>query len=210
MKLNVYDIKNEKVGDTEVPARLFGVKWNPDLVHQALVAQMASSRERIAHTKGRGEVRGGGKKPWRQKGTGRARHGSIRSPLWRGGGVTFGPQKTRIFKKKINKKMNQRAIFSALSKKLSEGEMKIVESLAPEKLKTKYIRSAINGLFGDKTTVLLIPAHLKREIHRATANIKNADAISPLSLNVYDILRHKHIVMEKDAVLEIAKHFVHL
>ena len=210
MKLDVYDIKNKKVGETEVPARLFDAKWNPDLVHQALLAQRASSREKVAHAKGRGEVRGGGKKPWRQKGTGRARHGSIRSPLWRGGGVTFGPQKTRVFAQKINKKMNQRAIFSALSKKLSDGEVKMIENLAPVEPKTKLIRNAIHVLFGDKTSVLLIPSRAKRDIHRATANIKSADAISPLSLNVYDILRHKHIMIEKDAVLEIDRHFTHL
>lgn len=210
MKLDVYDIKNQKVGETEVPARLFGVKWNPDLVHQALLAQSASSRERVAHAKGRGEVRGGGKKPWRQKGTGRARHGSIRSPLWKGGGATFGPQKTRVFAQKINRKMSQRAIFSALSKKLADGEVKVVENIAPPETKTKLMRSALQALFGAASSVLVIPASAKRGIHRAVSNMRNADAVSPLSLNVYDVLRHKHIAVEKDAVAEIDRHFTRL
>jgi len=210
MKLDVHDTKNQKVGETEVPARLFGAKWNPDLVHQSLLAQISSSSEKVAHSKGRGEVRGGGKKPWRQKGTGRARHGSIRSPLWKGGGVTFGPQKTRVLIKKINKKMNQRAIFSALSKKVAEGEVKIIENLAPAEPKTKLMREIISSLFGGTGSMLLVAAHSKREIHRAIANIKNADALSPLSLNVYDILRHKNIVIEKNAISEIDRHFTKL
>lgn len=210
MKLDVHNIKNQKVGEMEVPTRLFGAKWNPDLVHQSLLAQRASSSEKVAHAKGRGEVRGGGKKPWRQKGTGRARHGSIRSPLWRGGGVTFGPQKTRILAKKINKKMNQRAIFSALSKKVREGEVKVIENLTPAETKTKFMREIIRSLFGEAGSALIVAEHSKREIHRATANIRNADAISPLSLNVYDVLRHKNIVIEKNAISEIDSHFTKL
>ena len=103
MKTELYNQNAEVIGEAELPDRIFGVKMNPDLVHQVLVAQMANSRQVIAHTKGRGEVRGGGKKPWRQKGTGRARHASIRSPIWKGGGVAFGPTKERNFEKKRNK-----------------------------------------------------------------------------------------------------------
>src|SRR3989338_6971942 len=113
MKAQLYNLKGEVIGDIDLKDEIFGVKWNADVVHQALQAQIANTRKPIAHTKGRGEVRGGGKKPLRQKGTGRARHGSIRSPLWKGGGVTHGPTKDKIFAKKINKKMKRLAIVSA-------------------------------------------------------------------------------------------------
>ena len=116
MKINIYNLKKEKAGEIELSDRIFGVKWNADLVHQALNTQLANRRQPWAHAKDRAEVSGGGKKPWKQKGTGRARHGSIRSPLWIGGGATFGPSKERNFAKKINIKMKRLAIFSVLSR----------------------------------------------------------------------------------------------
>jgi len=145
MKAELYDNSAKVKGDIDLPDRVFAAKWNPDLVKQALDAQLANSREPLAHAKGRGEVRGGGKKPWRQKGTGRARHGSIRSPIWRGGGVAHGPTNEKIFAVKINKKMKQAAIFSALSKKLADGELKVVESLAISEPKTKLAAKAIHS-----------------------------------------------------------------
>ena len=104
MIIDIYNQKNEKSGTIDLAERIFKVKFNPDLIHQALLAQIANQRSPLAHTKGRGDVSGGGKKPWRQKGTGRARHGSSRSPIWKGGGVTFGPSKERVFAKKIKQK----------------------------------------------------------------------------------------------------------
>ncbi len=105
MKADIYNQQNQKIGEADLLNKIFNIKWNPDLVHQVLTVQLANRRQVLAHTKGRGEVRGGGRKPWRQKGTGRARHGSIRSPIWKGGGITFGPTKERVFARKINKKM---------------------------------------------------------------------------------------------------------
>jgi len=207
MKTEVYDIENKKVGEMELPERIFNTEWNPDLVKQALTAQTANSREVVAHAKGRGEVRGGGKKPWRQKGTGRARHGSIRSPLWKGGGATFGPTKERIFSKKINKKMKQSAIFSVLSKKLSENELKVVESFKAEASKTKDWHKILKGLVDLRSRSLLVVAPGNKNINGLTANIKNIQSISPLSLNVYDLLKNKNIFLEKEAVSEIEKHF---
>jgi len=208
MKVDVFNQKNEKIGEMNLPGRIFNVRWNPDLVHQAVIALMSNSRQSIAHTKDRSEVSGGGRKPWRQKGTGRARHGSIRSPLWRGGGVTFGPRKEKKYSKKINKKMNQKAIFSVLSKKLQENEIKVVDSLNIETYKTKIMIDILKNFFQQPPfNVLIIPAHNKSAIKKAVSNIKNVSAIDPLSLNVYDLLKYKNIILEKDAIDEIEKHY---
>lgn len=206
MIVDIFDKQNNKTGTVDLPDRIFGVKWNPDLVHQVLTAQTANRREPWAHTKTRGEVSGGGKKPWKQKGTGRARHGSTRSPLWVGGGVTFGPRKERNYTKKINKKMNRLAIFSALSKKLKENELKIVDKLDAASNKTKEWNKILKNLFGLKSSVLMISAD-QNNIHRAIGNIPKTDAISSNSLNVYDLLRRKNILIEKEAIEEIEKHY---
>jgi len=129
MKIKVYNQTAEFVHDLEVSEKIFGVKSNPELLHQAVVTQMGNERQVLADTKDRSEVRGGGKKPWKQKGTGRARVGSSRSPIWTGGGVTFGPTSDRNFSKKINKKMKQKAIFMALSDKLAGGTLVILDEL---------------------------------------------------------------------------------
>jgi len=193
MKAALYNIKEEKIGEIDLSEKIFGVRWNPDLVHQALLAQLANRRQPLAHTKGRGEVRGGGKKPWRQKGTGRARHGSIRSPLWRGGGVTFGPTKEKIYAKKINKKMRRQAIHSVLSKKLAEDEVKIFDSLTVAGGKTRELKWL-------PQSTLVVPGKSGKLVFRAAANLPKAAALAPDSLNVYELLKHKNIFIEKEAV----------
>jgi len=207
MLVDVFDKENNKAGKIDLPERIFGVKWNPDLVHQALLTQMANGRFPWAHAKGRGEVRGGGKKPWRQKGTGRARHGSIRSPIWKGGGVTFGPLKEKIFAKKINKKMRQLAIFSLLSKKLKDGELKVIDEFKVETKKTKEWAKVLKSVLNQKPSALLVPGTAKKEVHQAVTNLKNVKAISPHSLNVYDLAKYKNIILEKEAVAEMEKHY---
>ena len=144
MLMDVLNKQNEKAGTIDLPEKIFGVKWNPSLVHQVLMVQLANRRESIAHTKGRGEVRGGGKKPWKQKGTGRARHGSSRSPIWKGGGVTFGPTKEKKYARKINKKMNRSAIFSVLSRKMEDKEIKIIDGFDREIKKSKEWGKILN------------------------------------------------------------------
>jgi large subunit ribosomal protein L4 len=208
MLVDIFNKQNKKTETMELPERIFNVKWNPDLVHQVLLAQIANRRKPLAHAKGRGEVSGGGKKPWRQKGTGRARHGSIRSPLWAGGGVTFGPSKERVFAKKINKKMNRLAIFSVLSKKLKDNDFKIIDNfgVSGKDAKTAAMSKFLNNLFGEKKSVLLVPFS-KNNIKKIVSNLKNVDAISPQSLNVYDLLKYKNVVFEKEAVDEIEKHY---
>lgn len=209
MKVDVFNQKNEKVGDIDLPDKIFNVKWNPDLVHQALMVQLANRREPWAHAKDRSEVRGGGRKPWRQKGTGRARHGSIRSPLWKGGGVTFGPNKERNFVKKINKKMKQLAIFSVFSKKIKDNELKVIDKFDVAVKKAKEWKKILKEIVDLRSTALLIPVVANKKIHQAVNNIKNIKTISPYSLNVYDLLKHKNIILEKEAVEEIKKNYKH-
>jgi len=207
MKVDLFNQKNEKIGQVDLPDNIFRVRWNPALVHQALIAQMSNRRQAWAHTKDRSEVRGGGRKPWRQKGTGRARHGSIRSPLWIGGGVTFGPRKEKDYSKKINKKMRQKAVFSVLSKKLQDDGLKIVDSLKIETLKTKVMAEILKNLIKKPFNALIIPSSDQSKIKKIVSNIKNINVISPLSLNVYDLLRYKNIILEKEAIKEIEKHY---
>ncbi len=206
MTIDVFDKQNNKVDTVKLPDKIFNVKWNPDLVHQALVAQLANRREPWAHAKGRAEVRGGGRKPWRQKGTGRARHGSIRSPLWKGGGVTFGPTKEKKFTKKINKKMKQLAIFSIFSKKMKDNELKVIDKFDVAPNKTKEWYKTLKNLVDLRSKTLLIPS-LANNIHKSIANIKNVDAINPYSLNAYDLLKNKNIILEKEAIREIEEHY---
>jgi len=206
MTADIFDKNNNKVGTAELPERIFEVKWNSDLVHQALVTQLANRREPLAHAKGRGEVRGGGKKPWKQKGTGRARHGSTRSPIWKGGGVTFGPNKKRNFSKKINAKMNRLAIFAVLSKKAKDNELKVVENFSVVENKTKNWSDFLKTIIGLRSRVLIIPS-AANNIKKAISNIKNTDAISPKSLNVHDLLKAKNIILEKETIKELETHY---
>lgn len=146
INIKIYNQKAEQVGDIKLSDKIFGVKINEGLVHQAVVAQMANMRQVLAHTKDRSEVRGGGRKPWRQKGTGRARAGSIRSPIWIGGGVTFGPRKTRNFKKKINKKMSQTATMMVLSDKVNNKKFTVLDKLEISEFKTKIFDKMLKEL----------------------------------------------------------------
>jgi len=146
LKVKVYNQNAESTGEMELSPKVFGVKANPDLVHQAVVTQMANMRKVLAHTLIRSEVRGGGKKPWAQKGTGRARHGSSRSPIWRGGGITFGPRNNRNFKMRINKKMRQNALLMVLSDKLANNQFTILDKLEMAEYKTKIFNSIITKL----------------------------------------------------------------
>ena len=137
MKTTVYNVSGKETRDIEIPEKLFGVKRNDTLLRQVVLAMQANARTPVVHTKGRGEVRGGGKKPWKQKGTGRARHGSSRSPIWRGGGTTHGPLKERTYEQKINKKMNAKAVAIVLSQKFREGRLLFVDDLSFTEPKTK-------------------------------------------------------------------------
>ncbi|MGC8776091.1 MAG: 50S ribosomal protein L4 [Minisyncoccia bacterium] len=212
MKAELLNLKNEKVGEIDIPENIFQTKWNPVLVKQALEAQLGNSRKPLAHAKTRAEVRGGGKKPWRQKGTGRARHGSIRSPIWVGGGKAHGPTKEENFSKKINKKMKRLAIFSVLAKKFKDGEIKFFDSLKISEPKTKIIFSYLKSIINlpkksKKIDVLLIPDLENKEIYRASRNLVKTKVLSPDSLNVYDLLNYKNIFIDQNALSVILKHY---
>ncbi len=212
MKTDVYNLKNEVVGNMELPDAVFGAKWNATLVQQVLEAQSANARVPWAHVKDRSEVRGGGKKPWRQKGTGRARHGSIRSPIWVGGGKAHGPRNERDYSQKVNKKMKRVALFAVLSRKAKDGELKVLDTLAIESPKTKLAASALTAIVapkkGDKRfDALLVSGNDNKNLFRATSNLQKTQAIGADSLNIYDILNHKHLFIEKSAVEVIEKHY---
>ncbi|MDD4931024.1 MAG: 50S ribosomal protein L4 [Candidatus Colwellbacteria bacterium] len=207
MTTDLYNNSAKVIDKVELPDRVFGTSWNPDLVKQALDAQIANVRKPLAHTKDRSEVSGGGKKPWKQKGTGRARHGSIRSPIWKGGGVAHGPTKDKVFAVKINRKMKQVAIFSVLSKKFSDGEIRVVDSMAVAEPKTRLV-SGIVRAFSEKTpSALIIPSASNKNVYRASSNIPKVKSLDPKSLNVLDLLKYKNILIEKDAVASINDHY---
>jgi len=199
-KVKVYNQQGEATGEIELQANLFEVEANPALIHEVVVAQQANSREAIAHTKDRSEVRGGGRKPWRQKGTGRARAGTIRSPLWRGGGVTFGPTKERNFSKRVNKKAKQKALAMVLSDKVKNDRLIVVDTLKLPELKTKNFVAVYEKLpvSGKKTLVVTDPEN--KDVQRAARNVPKVDLIGATSMNVVDTLSHEYLLVTKEAV----------
>lgn len=206
-KVSVYNLENKEIETMEVPSSLFQTSWSEELVHQAIVTQRTNARNTVAHAKGRGEVRGGGKKPWKQKGTGRARHGSIRSPIWIGGGVTFGPSKEKEFSRNINKKMRRKAIFSALSKKFGENEVKVISDFSTGEGKTKQFSQTSTQVRNPKESAVFVFSKDHKHLHRVARNVEKTSTLSPRSLNVMDILRPKFVVIEKSAIQEIIDHY---
>ncbi|MCC2631048.1 MAG: ribosomal protein large subunit ribosomal protein, partial [Candidatus Paceibacter sp.] len=150
MEAKIYNQTGKEAGKVTLPEAVFGASWNADLVHQVAVSMMSNAREPIAHTKTRGEVRGGGKKPWQQKGLGRARHGSSRSPIWVGGGVAHGPRNDKNYSKKINRKMKTAALYTLLSKKFKDGEIIFVDALSFDAPKAKDAKGILISLGGIK------------------------------------------------------------
>lgn len=199
MKVPVHNLSGQPVGEAELSDAIFGARWNASLVRQALLAQQANRREPIAHAKTRAEVSGGGRKPWRQKHTGRARHGSIRSPIWRGGGVTHGPRKERVFSQKINRKMRRLALHMALSRKLRDQELTVVDAFASVSLKTKALAAAV----GREQSALLVGARDSRSLHRASRNLPRVRALPAQALNVEDVLKYRRVFVEEKALGEI-------
>ncbi len=205
MKTDIINKENKKVGTLELPAGVFSVKWNPELVHQMVTAHLANKRNTVAHAKTRGEVAGGGRKPWRQKHTGRARHGSTRSPIWIGGGVTHGPRNDRDFSKKTNKKMRRAALYSALSKKFTDGQLIVVDTFNFGAPKTKEYAAFFKYFFKKQASALVVVEKETKNTFLGARNIPGVLVVATPAVNTYDCMAHKFIFIEKDAVAGIKK-----
>ncbi|MFA5993621.1 MAG: 50S ribosomal protein L4 [Parcubacteria group bacterium] len=198
-KVKLYNVAGKEVKEIELSDAVFGLPENDDLVHQIFVSIGANQRQVLAHTKNRGERAGSGIKPWKQKGTGRARVGSSRTPTWRGGGVAFGPNKERNFKKKINKKMNAKAIATVLSGKLRDGEIIVVDKLILKENKTKEMAQVLKNL--PVTGRMLIGfSPEERGLRTYSRNIANVNNILVEKLNVLDMLNNKNLVISYDSI----------
>ncbi|HJJ09489.1 MAG: 50S ribosomal protein L4 [Clostridia bacterium] len=197
-KIDVYNIEGKKVNDVELKEDIFGIIPNEELVHSVIVNYLANQRQGTQSTKTRAEVRGGGKKPWRQKGTGRARQGSIRAPHWVGGGIALGP-KPRSYSYKLNKKERRLAIKSCLSSKVIENELTVVDKFEFNEIKTKEVAKMLNNLKLEGKTLILLPE--KNEIIQKSArNIKGVKTLSVNTINAYDLVNYKNLVVTLDTV----------
>ena len=200
-KVDVYDIKGKKVSDVELNENVFGIEPNENIVHEVLLNYLANQRQGTQSTKTRAEVRGGGRKPWRQKGTGRARQGSIRAPQWIKGGIALGP-KPRSYRYSLNKKEKQLAIKSVLSSKVLEKELTVIDKLELKEIKTKSMVKAFADLkLTGKTLVVLPEKNLN--VQASTNNIKDAKTILVNEINVYDLLKYTNLVLPLDTVKKL-------
>lgn len=212
MEFPVYNKEGKEVGKASLSDAVFGLKWNSDLVHQVITAQAANQRQGSAHAKGRSEVRGGGRKPWKQKGTGRARHGSIRSPIWKGGGVTHGPRAEKNYAKKINRKMAKKALFTVLSQKARENEILVLDEMAFPEVKTKRAAEIFSNFAKDsrkkilKGNGVLVLTHGKDDAaYRAIRNLPYAAASEARNINARTALQYTYIFIPKAAIASFAK-----
>lgn len=219
MKTTIFDIKGKEISKIDLPKEIFDAKMNKDLLYQVVVSMYSNSRENIAHTKDRAEVSGGGKKPWRQKGTGRARHGSTRSPLWVGGGITFGPRNEKDFTKKITKKMKAKALAIVLSQKNRDGELVFVDSIKTSETKTKQAREILTALSKNKdisdlnsrenNTALVTLSERREETEKSFRNISSLKIDLIKNINILDILKYKYLIIDSpEKSIEILKNRV--
>lgn len=206
--VSVYNQAGESAGAMELQDGLFKVPVSIALLHEVVVAQGANTRVAIADTKTRGEVRGGGKKPWKQKGTGRARHGSIRSPIWRGGGITFGPTSLRNFAKKINRKARKKALGMALSDALANERFLVVDSLLLPEAKTRGLEFMLMKLpHADVRRTLVVVEEANTAVGVAANNLQNIDVIPVHCLNTIAVLKAQRIIISQDAVQRLQELF---
>lgn len=206
MNINVYNLDGNVVGDFELPSGLFDLKRNDELVHQVYLVQSSNRRSGSAHKKNRGEVRGGGKKPWKQKGTGRARVGSSRNPLWKGGGVVFGPTSAINFTKGLNVKMKRKALQIVLSDKFREGKVKLVESLELEEKKTRVFVKMLSGLNIQESS-LMVFSEIEKGNYRMARNIKKVSTLETSQLNVLDLMNTEYLVMSRSSIEQMVEKY---
>ena len=200
-KVDVYDIKGKKVSDIELADSVFGIEPNENIVHAVLVNYLANQRQGTQSTKTRAEVRGGGKKPWRQKGTGRARQGSIRAPQWIKGGIALGP-KPRSYKYTVNKKEKRLAIKSVLSSKVIEKELTVVDKLELKEIKTKSMVKALTALKVEGKTLIIVPEK-NTNVVMSARNIEGVKTITANNINVFDLLKYNNIILSVDTVKKL-------
>jgi large subunit ribosomal protein L4 len=206
MEATIYTAAGKKAGSITLPESVFGLAWNDSLMHQVVTSMEDNARTPVAHTKGRGDVRGGGKKPWRQKGTGRARHGSTRSPIWVGGGVAHGPRNEKQFARAIPRKMRSRALAVALSQKLRDGEVIFVDSLGISAPKTAVAKKALLALSKvegfeklsnkRKNAALVALAARNEGVEKSLRNMGNVACVSVQNLNPVSVLRNTYVIFE--------------
>ena len=205
MESKLYNQKAEEAGKIDLPESVFNLPWNSDLVHQVVVAMTANRRTTVAHTKGRGEVSGGGKKPWRQKGLGKARHGSIRSPIWVGGGIAHGPRKDKDYSVKINAKAKKKAFFTVLSQKLRDNEILFLDKMDFSQPKTKEAVEVVNSLSKiggfekmktkKKNKAILALDKKEPNVSKSFRNIPGMEIYQARNLNILDILNFKYLII---------------
>ena len=200
-KVDVYDIKGKKVSDIELADSVFGIEPNENIVHAVLVNYLANQRQGTQSTKTRAEVRGGGKKPWRQKGTGRARQGSIRAPQWIKGGIALGP-KPRSYKYTVNKKEKRLAIKSVLSSKVIEKELTVVDKLELKEIKTKSMVKALTALKLEGKTLIIVPEK-NTNVVMSARNIEGVKTITANNINVFDLLKYNNLILPVDTVKKL-------
>jgi len=206
-EMKIYSMQGKEVGTIALPEAIFNVPWRADLVHQVTTAMQANLRQNRAHTKDRSEVSGGGKKPWKQKGTGQARHGSSRSPIWRHGGVTFGPRSERDFSEKINRKMRISALFSVLSQKAKDGEIILVDEFAFSEPKTASAKVALENIATGvgvkylatkkKNAALFALASYDNATIKSFRNIGSVMTEEMRNVNPVDVLKNQYLIIEK-------------
>ena len=197
-KIDVYNIEGKKVSDIELADSVFGIEPNEKIVHSVLVNYMANQRQGTSNTKTRAEVSGGGRKPWKQKGTGRARQGSIRSPQWFKGGIALGP-KPRDYSYRVNKKERRLAVRSVLSSKVLENNLVVVDSMNFDAIKTKNMVSALNNLKVEGKTLIVLPEK-NENVQKSARNIEGVKTSIVNTINVYDLLKYNKLVLTVDAV----------
>ena len=200
-KVDVYDIKGKKVSDIELAESVFGIEPNENIVHAVLINYLANQRQGTQSTKTRAEVRGGGKKPWRQKGTGRARQGSIRAPQWIKGGIALGP-KPRSYKYTVNKKERRLAIKSILSSKVLEKELTVVDKLELKEIKTKSMVNALAALKVEGKTLIIVPEK-NTNVVMSARNIEGVKTITANNINVFDLLKYNNLILPVDTVKKL-------
>lgn len=215
MKIKIYNLEGKAKKTINLPDELFNLPLNQNLLHQVVYVYQKNKRRPIAHTKTRAEVRGGGRKPWPQKGTGRARHGSIRSPIWRGGGITFGPRKEKKYTAKINKKVKRKAIFITLSQKIRDKEFFIIEGLELKNKKTKEAvkiienikQNIIKNTEGSPSFFFILDKEKFKNYKKAFSNLEKVELAQVENINAYKLLSKKYIITEPKTIDLIINHY---